>query len=293
MPLRQSFALETDHLHFILACMRRGYMLPFFAVLPLLSTPSEFPGQCESLTVSETSTIRRVRRPVPKEHVLHTIHAVAAEMGADPGLLVAIAQHESSLQPAALHVLPGDQRAGLLAWHASTYSETRAKRYDSILAQGANHPRFYLAKLGKWRMTRYQGNKHWHATTQVGEHNLNVWTYGYGLYGMAPVLYVGLWDNHSPPWVLCDARIATITLVWALRAQAAHCEKQGYAPTTENVLARFGSGKCGRKLGQGWYKLPSLRSKKMDAPVRLGKRWPNESDRYQVLSAVNQRLGSF
>lgn len=264
-------------------------MLHFALLLPLLSTPAEFPGQCESLTSvpsKEGPRLQRVRRPVPRAEVVKTIRAVAAEMGADPQLLLAIASHESTMEPAALHILPGDRGAGLSAWRAGTPVPARMERYQKIVDQGPEHPNFYKAKFGLWRMGRYQDNAYWYSTTKVGDETINTWTWGYGLYGMAPVLFVGIWDSKSPPWILCDPKVATVALVWALRGQRAECAAQGEKGTVEQTIARFASGWCGRKMRKDWRKVLGRTTK-----VVLGNKWKRgETDRAALLQAIDRRL---
>jgi len=255
---------------------------------PQIAQTSEFPGQCEALTTSKNGPqLQRVRRSDPsKAEVVAVIRAVAAELGADPQLLLAIAAHESTWAPGALHVLPEDRSAGLAAWQGATFSEARVQKYKSILAQGSAHPRFYPAKLGMWRMSLYKENAYWDAKTMVGDQEINVWTWGYGLYGMAPVLYVRLWDTTSPPWVLCDPVVATATLVWALRGQKASCAAQGEVGTVEQVVARYATGKCGNKVKKSW-KGVLTKTKK----VSLGNKWKQETaDRAALLQAISKRL---
>lgn len=260
-----------------------------FSLFALLAPHADFPGQCEDLTLvmrKGEQKLVRVRRPMARAKVERIIRATAAEMGADPTLLLAIAQHESTMQPAALHVLSGDTRAGLLAWQAGTFSEARAARYQSIIDQGAKHPNFYKAQLGMWRMNRYKSNPHWFTTAQVGDRTINTWTWGYGLYGMAPVLFVGAWDKTSPPWVLCDPVVATATLVWALRTQKVQCAAQGETGTIEQTIARYASGKCGRKMGKSWRGLTRKIKK-----VSLGTRWKQQdADRANLIQAIQGRL---
>lgn len=258
------------------------------SILSYLSTPV-FPGQCEELISVPGKTgprLQRVRKPHSREEVVRTIHAVAKEMGADPQLLLAIAQHESHMQPAALHVLPEDRKAGLSAWRLSTYSKEREDRFLKIQAAGPSHRKFYPAKLGLWRMERYKGNPYWDAKTTVGNEEINTWTWGYGLYGMAPVLYVGLWDSQSPPWILCDAKVATVTLVWALRAQRAQCAALGEEGTVEQTVARYATGHCGQRVKANWKGV--LRKTKK---VQLGTRWKmKDADRSALLQAIQRKL---
>jgi len=274
------WGVEGTMLHFALSLLT--------LLSPQVAQSSEFPGQCETLTTSKNGPhLKRVRRAdTSKEEVVAVIRAVAAEMGADPQLLLAIAAHESTWAPGALHVLPGDRGAGLAAWQSASYSESREKRYQSILSVGPQHPRFYPAKLGMWRMSLYKDNAYWDHKTMIGDQEVGVWTYGYGLYGMAPVLYVRLWDTTSPPWVLCDPAVATATLVWALRGQKAACAARGESGTVEQVIARYATGRCGNKVKKSW-KSAVAKTKK----VALGNKWKQETaDRAALLQAISRRL---
>lgn len=255
-------------------------------LLPHLSTPnpmvSQFPGQCETIE-RKGERWKRVRLPVDRAQVELEIRAVAEEMGADPNLLIAIAKHESSMTPSALHILEADRKAGLAAWRGATYSEERMFKLEKIVEQGPRDPRYYRARASILRMQRYRDNVYWNVETPVGEQQENVWAWGYGLYGMASVLYTAIWDPTSPPWVLCDPTVASITLVWALRAQTQACGSR----TVGQTIARFGSGECGTPLRKGWLRLvPSP-----EAPARLGTKWPKETTvRAELIMAVKQRL---
>lgn len=268
-------------------------MLNFALSLMTLLSPQihqpKFPGQCEDLVAVPSKKgfqLQRVRRQSTKAEVEAAIRATAAEMGADPQLLLAIAAHESTMSPGALHILAQDRNAGQAAWMAATYSKARVSRCEAILATGPSHPQFYPAKLSLWRMGLYQNNPFWHSSVELGGEKINVWTYGYGLYGMAPVLYVRLWDTSSPPWVLCDPVVATATLVWALRGQKASCGAQGEKGTVEQVIARYATGKCGKKINKSW-KGVLTKTKK----VVLGNKWKqDESDRGALLEAISKRL---
>ena len=102
-----------------------------------------------------------------------------------------------------------------------------------------------------------------------------------------------LWDVTAPPWVFCndDGIAAIVTAVWAARRAQRECRQEGYGESYEAVNRRFSSGSCRprperatffRERARAWGINPASKAK-------LGKRWPDTSDRAALVAHMRER----
>jgi hypothetical protein len=280
---------------------------------------ADYPNRCETFTVYQGKYNRKTKR-----HSLHyrrnrfersrkdrdrtrsLIRMVAREMGAEPELLLAIAHHESSWNPEAIHILNRDQEANRQAWEKFSYSERRENDLREQLRQtNATNADYWHLRRALSKVQIYKGNPYWNTKLQydyvVPERTLDdgseapearitewqsVWSYGYGLYGMNSILYTRILDSTAPPWVLCadEGIVATVTAIWALRAQQAECASLSQSNPVKygteggsykGVLRRFAKGQCGKgELGSSWLRVMEKHDIDWDASAQLGQRFP-------------------
>lgn len=213
------------------------------------------------------------------------IRLVAREMGVtEPDLFVAMALHESSAHPEAVHILNGDLNANRKAWDRHDYTPAKEAALKSRMQTHKGD--FWKARGALNTLMVYKDNPHWRTRIQFDlvipdqplpggkiakgktlKDSRGVWQFGYGLYGHNAVLFTSTWDRNAPPWVLCSHQgvIATIVEVWAARSAANECayltahepKKYGTEGATYlGVLRRLATGRCSdRPLRSGWQTL--------------------------------------
>lgn len=216
------------------------------------------------------------------------IRLVAREMGvAEPDFFVAMAAHESSFHPEAIHILNEDLAANKKSWERHNYTAAREASLRAKLSQSsARGDGFWKTKSTLSTLLTYKDNPHWNtrieydlvvpgrtlrdgtttpSTTVRG--TKSVWSLGYGLYGHNAVLYTKTWSPSAPPWVLCAHQgiIDTIVEVWVARAAARECEQLSSSNPAKyghdgdsylGTLRRLATGRCSAKpLKRQWQHL--------------------------------------
>lgn len=217
------------------------------------------------------------------------VELVAREMGVkEPEFFAAFALHESSWNPEAIHILNPDREANQRAWKRHSYNRSRELELESKMSQVTAQDKeywHYKAQLADIRL--YKGNTHWEDRLQydfvipgrtvqlrgeepqeipqeVLQQTRNVWSFGYGLYGMYAVGFVHIWDKEAPPWILCadEGIISTVIQVWAARNAVSECDylsdkdPEKWGPdggTYEGAVRRLARGHCSDdRLGPAW-----------------------------------------
>jgi hypothetical protein len=117
------------------------------------------------------------------------------------------------------------------------------------------------------------------------------WSYGRGLYGMQPALYIPVWDVTADPNVLCDPIVATITAIWSARRQQRQCTSLGYPATILTANRRWGSGHCEPRerdaVTRAWW---AERGRDADAPISWGRKWRESGvDRGDVYAHMREK----
>lgn len=280
---------------------------------------ADYPNNCETFTVYQGRYNPKTRRHAlnyqrnrfkrtysDQRRTRELIKMVAREMGADPAVLLAIADHESTWNPEAIHILNQDLDANRKARQRFAYSQVReTKLRQQLSSTNARNADYWDLKRELNNTLVYKGNPFWSARvqydmvipartkadgTEVPEARLqdwqSVWSYGYGLYGMNSVLYTRVLDSQAPPWALCgdEGITATIAAIWALRNQQAECdhlsrtqpEKYGTDGGSRlGVIRRWARGQCGpAKLGPGWQRVLDRHDFDWDAQAKFGVKFP-------------------
>lgn len=268
---------------------------------------SDYPNMCETFTVIEGAkrfrnpATGKLQYPIRhKRNRFHRkrsdqrrtrelIRLVTREMGADRAaqyLVDMIAFHESSWNPEAIHILNRDLQANLDAWEHFSYDPVREERLEEkIRTTSAKSKGYWKLRAQLADVQLYKGNPYWDSQLEyrhrIPERKLHgevtealevterrsVWAYGYGLFGMNSVLYMHVFDQTAPPWVLCgdEGIVAVVTAVWALREQQSSCaylsgkdpDKYGTdGGNARGVVRRFARGHCSdSQLGPIWRRL--------------------------------------
>lgn len=310
--------------------------LPVAAPAPENADPwKNIPNVCETFTAKQgkpTYNKKLGKRVAPinyqrnrykytisdQERTRDIIRLVAREMGVpEPDLFVAMALHESSAHPEAVHILNGDLSANRKAWDRHDY--TAAKETALKARMRSNKGDFWKARAALNTLMVYKDNPHWRSRIQFDlvipdqtlaggktvkgktlKDSRGVWQFGYGLYGHNAVLYTSTWDSSAPPWILCSHQgiVATIVQVWVARSAAYECnyltkhepKKYGTEGATYlGVLRRLATGRCSdRPLREDWQRLlkaygdgpnPSARggSVPWKAQAQFGKKWDEKT----------------
>jgi hypothetical protein len=199
------------------------------------------------------------------------VRVVVATLGGDDLAAEMIwrkAIHESSGDEGNVHVMNRDLRANRLAASKGRKRATKRWRRATVAV--------HRMVAGSLRV--------------VGEQD--AWALGRGLYGQVTGLHMHRWSADAPPWSLCDPIIATVTVVWAMRAGLEEC----HGETLRDAYRRFSSGRCAVRedrlerrfdvLARGHVRGLSLGAFNPDAPAQLGDAWAEETTDREVLLAV-------
>lgn len=199
------------------------------------------------------------------------VRIVATTMGADDLAAEMIwrkAIHESSGDAGNLHVMNPDKRANRAAASKGRRRATERWKHATVPVH-----------------TRHAG-----ALRVAGDHD--AWALGRGLYGQVTGLHMHRWSADAPPWSLCDPIIATVTVIWAMRAGLAECGGE----SLRDAYRRFSSGKCAVRsaklegrfdvLARGHVRGLHLDRFDPDAPAILGDRWDEATADREVMLAV-------
>lgn len=270
----------------------------YFLPAPQRDTPAsvyvgaglDMPDKCDQLLVVDTpsgpqlSKVRatwlrnEAKRKAKQAKLRQLIAAVVDEMGGDEVAAEMIwrkALYESSGHPGNVHVHSPD-----VAANRSAASKGRRRA------------------TARWRRARVSVyRRHRGRLRKAG--TADAWALGRGLYGMVTGLYAHWWHEDAPPWSLCDPVVATVVLVWSMRAGLEEC----HGSTLRDAFRRFSSGKCTVREGRLERRFDRLVSGKVrkarvsrweidpDAPADFGVRWPAETtDRRELLAAIHRRL---
>ncbi len=249
---------------------------PSLELKPRPSSPElVYLDRCEGLRVDDEGRLRRVRLPLSKaqrdrqrREMRETIRRTAAAF--EPGearelaaALSAWALRESSYRPEALHVLSPDLDAA-----ASSSRRVEASHAFSKATVPLHFPDGKTADVDAWEFSR-------------------------GLFGMAPALWLRRWDagtESTPPWALCDERVALATAIWAARAHLRECVSRGYPSTWRTLNRRFSSGHCEERperFERSWTHRARGQGLDPDASVRFaGRALPESTPRHELLAAL-------
>lgn len=306
----------------------RDTPLTVASVAPPSNPWANYPNVCETFKIIQSSKrvkdkkgkwrypVRykrnRYKRPYQdRRRTRKLVEFVAKEMGVShPKFFSAMAMHESTWNPEAIHILNPDLKANQRAWERHSYSRAKEVELEEKLSNAnARRHGFWRLKAQLADLQLYKGNTHWNdrltynyvipkhtilldgVETMVPQQSMkqtqNVWSFGYGLYGMYSVGYVKIWDREAPPWILCaeEGIVATIIEVWAARSNTTECdvltrknpEKWGSdGGTYQGVLRRLARGHCGdQRLGPVWQHLMKQNdSVPWDEHATFGKKWP-------------------
>lgn len=265
----------------------------------------ELPYQCEDfeVVVNKKGKLRHRRlrhkwTQADRTRFKNLVVMIAKEMGADPRLLRLWALRESTYNPHAIHVLNPDLHAADRSWERHRYTPEKAARLEAVMRKaGAKKKNYWKAKAELSRLTRFAENTYFFSEVEFdlvyadgsrAKERTSRWSYGYGPFGFNPTYFLPLWDTKAPPWVFCndDGIAAIVTAVWAARRAQRECRQEGYGESYEAVNRRFSSGSCRprperaayfRKRARAWGLNPSGKAK-------LGKRWPDSSDRTALVA---------
>lgn len=270
---------------------------PELAGIPLATVPValgrpqaslDVPNTCDRLVVVDAPAGPQLDKERPawlgkaktrtahQREIREVIEAVGAELGVGQVAVEMIwrkAIYESSGNEGNVHVRTKDIEANRRA-------ARKGRRRSSERWRRASIPMYRRGDRG---------------LRKVGD--FDAWALGRGLYGQVTGLHMHRWSDDAPPWSLCDPIIATVTVIWAMRAGLAECE----GSTLRDAYRRFSSGKCAirsDKLEQRFDRLARghVRGLKLgrfdpDSRAELGSRWAEATaDRGAMLAAVRARL---
>lgn len=231
------------------------------------------------------------------------IRLVAREMGvAEPDFFVAMAAHESSFHPEAIHILNEDLSANNKSWERHNYTAAReAELLNRLEHTDAKKSSFWKIKSALSSLRTYRGNPFWDArieydfvipsrtladgkktAAQTVKMTKSAWALGYGLYGHNAVLYTKTWSTEAPPWILCSHQgiVDTIVEVWVARSVVRECEELSSTDPAKygkeggtylGALRRLGTGRCSDKpLKRQWQLLLAEYGDEKNATTRGG-----------------------
>jgi hypothetical protein len=272
-------------------------------VEPLSKNPwASFPNVCESFTAHQGEVVFNKRKgrktasvqykrnryayPVSdQKRTKELIRLVAREMGvAEPDFFVAMAAHESSFHPEAVHILNEDLSANKKSWEKHNYTPAReAKLLHKLKEASTQNGAFWKVRSALNSLRTYKGNPFWDARIeydfvipgrvladgsktpeQTIKATKSAWALGYGLYGHNAVLYTKTWSPEAPPWILCSHQgiLDTIIEVWVARSAMRECEELSATDPAKygaeggtylGSLRRLGTGHCSdRPLRKQW-----------------------------------------
>ena len=263
---------------------------------PRAETPRaslDIPDKCDRLllidvTLEDGRTVERLSKVRPawlrngrerwerQLQLRREIQIVAEEMGADALAAEMIwrkAIYESSGNPGNVHIRSRD---------------IEANRRAAGKGRRRSTERWLRATVPVHKRTKFG--------VRVVDHH-DAWALGRGLFGMVTGLHAHRWSTDAPPWSLCDPIIATVTIIWAMRAGLAECR----GSTLRDAYRRFSSGKCAirddeleerfDRLARGKVRGLRLDPFDPDTPAVLGDRWPESSaDRSALLARLRKRV---
>ena len=268
---------------------------PALVGVPMAAAPAErprasldVPDTCDRLVVVDAPSglaldkerpawLRKARtRTEHQREIREVIEAVAAELGVGPVAVEMIwrkAIYESSGNEGNVHVRTKDVDANRSA-------ARKGRRRASERWARASIPTHRRGKQGLREVGRF-----------------DAWALGRGLYGQVTGLHMHRWSADAPPWSLCDPVIATITVVWSMRAGLDEC----HGSTLRDAYRRYSSGKCAIRsdklerrfdtLARGHVRGLKLGRFDPDVRAELGSRWDEATaDRGALLAAVRGRL---
>jgi hypothetical protein len=268
------------------------------------------PYRCEEfevhVDVDGAKRMKRVRREwtaADRRRFRDLVRLVAREMGANPRLFATWALRESTLDPAAIHVLDHDVEGATRAWHRHRWSAERARELEATMQRlGPRAPEHWAAKAQLQRISLYKDNAYYDdevefevhlPTGEVVRDRRSRWAYGYGAFGFNPTYYVATWDADAPPWVFCDEDgiVATITAVWAARNALRDCKSLGFSGTYEVVNRRFASGGCApaQRVDAAFSRRARSAGLDPEAAAALGSKWPRDTtDRAAIVAHMRR-----
>lgn len=248
----------------------------------------DLPDRCDRLVWRKTDDGVRLSKERPawlgtaagreaqQAELRELIAIVATELGADETaaeMLWRKAIYESSGNPGNVHVRSPDVAANRSA-------ASKGRRRASA--------RWRRAKIPVYRKSRGR-------LREAG--TFDAWALGRGLFGQVTGLHMHRWAADAPPWSLCDPVVATVTVIWAMRAGLDECKGE----SLRDAYRRFSSGKCAERsarlegrfdrLARGRVRGLVLPAFDPDAPAVLGERWPEaETDRGVLLGVLRAKL---
>jgi hypothetical protein len=177
--------------------------------------------------------------------------------------------------PSNVHVMNQDQRANRIAASKGRRRATERWRHATVPVH-----------------MRHAG-----ALRRVEDHD--AWALGRGLYGQVTGLHMHRWSTDAPPWSLCDPIIATVTVIWAMRAGLEECGGE----SLRDAYRRFSSGKCAVRSAKLEGRFDTLARGKVrglhlgrfdpDADAILGDRWDEATaDREVMLALIRARVAA-
>lgn len=267
---------------------------PASAALPVAVTVEpqradlDIPDRCDRLALVKTpSGLQLSKRPPSwlrsdraraeyQAWVRGVVEIVGDELGADAlarEVIYRKAILESSGNPGAVHVRSADVAANRRA--ARRGRETSSERWARARVPVEQRVR------GAWRVVD----------------DYDAWALGRGLYGQVTGLHLARWSTDAPPWALCDPVIATVTVIWSMRAGLAKC----HGSTLRDAYRRFSSGRCALReparerafdvIARGHVRGLRLSRFDPDAPADFGERWPEATtDRAILLARLRRRI---
>ncbi len=265
--------------------------------------PLHYENQCEEPFILKKDNQKHFRRHISEPEILKKdsqkakkmAKLVAKEMGADYRLLLIWMERGSNSNPYAVHVMDGDVRAHKKAWKQYIWSQPKERYYLYILKnKNINDSEWWKAKSNLNKILRYKNNLFFRYKKPVdildenhnilGMENVNVFYMGYGPIDMNSVLYSHIWNNNTPPWVMCNyyGLISYIVAIWSARKFQRECQSIGFDGSYGVIDRRYARGKCDypNKTFKNFAKKYKLDPYKK---ARLGNKFPYESTNKEEL----------
>lgn len=288
--------------------------------MPSQAKWSGVPNQCEPFEVYWSrkkgkyvyKRIRGQRTDKDRDRFKKIIRLVAHEMGANPTLLLIWAARESNYNPHASHLYRADRNASFRSWKERTPDQLEEQRLLAIMSDvGVSSPKYWIARAELSKITTYKNNPFYNSTIAIPRHLRNgkdqietrsAWAHGQGPFGANPGLWISVWDEEAPPWILCsyEGVPSIIMQIWSSRKAQKKCISQGLDGGYVDVNRRISSGHCKKprpesdanfKRRAKGYRLRLENSKGETIRARLGKKWPQEStDRKAVLDYMMDKV---
>lgn len=289
----EALELPADHAAPSAPMFVRAVPLQQAPVSVTIGTGLDMADKCDRLLMVDTPSgpqLTKVRAPwLPNEAKRR---AVQAEMR----YLIAVVVDE----------MGGDALAAEMVWRKALYESSghagnlhvHSPDVDANRAAASKGRRRATERWARARVPVYR--RHRGTLREAG--SADAWAFGRGPYGMVTGLYMHRWHADAPPWSLCDPVVATVVLVWSMRAGLEECR----GSTLRDAFRRLSSGKCAIREDRLERRFDALAAGKVrkarisewkidpDAPADFGDRWPAETtDRRELLAAIHQRLGTY